>query len=649
MAIRIIGAAPFACDAQGRLISRIATIFPRRRTLVTLPGTHAWQRVSFCDYLNQERAQERLGPLTSDDEAAEYAQSVDLIIEPGTLLIRPDPANMALAFEADELLQELVSKRKIKFLQVTDQSVRRAIKERGECWRISALPRSTAEMKQMIEASRIGIKGLPIYYYNNLTGARYLTVQAFSTLDHYGPTVLAQHLREIQEYSGKKNRLQYPEVDFFLAASTFSEKVFAGLDCPNMNPAQLQAEFLNLMQKFQMAVPKPYQQDDPDNTEWRNQMFTHLVGQKNEILSEEILHCLSPEFFLQIEWLPGGRIEEGELIFDSVFDEPEPPPSASVSNRVDPKTKGFIFNFIREFGDLQYVNVGRVVSSLSHRPKETGRREVYIAEIKPPGLEPVVVRIMRMQKWGIIEHLAENKDLLSAIMESEEYTEYTLDRRLGCRQLGMILPERFDLGRISEPYSGPRKEYAGRLVWATYFERDYVYGVATDKVVHSKYSDSAFALQFAHLMGKAAAVNIILGRTGPDNRVLFDDGDEVLVEDAGGLPKDIIVADFTGAFREYQTDLLKFVLDYAQPVIRRLNLVPRPAVFAHVYVDAFISRFIHIQGDYRKRRRAFDTLFKHRRRDEKGSFAYRWEKILDRLDRTDPVQLGKALESRIPH
>jgi hypothetical protein len=647
MTINIIGEQLFACNEEGRLKSRVATVFPRRRVLVTIPGTHAWQRVAFSDYLNAQLEAAGAKPLSADEEVAEYMNSVDLILEPGIVLIRPDPANMDLAFEADEMLQEMVSKRCIKFLQVTDQSVRQAIKERGECWRISALPRSPAEMKQMIQAARIGIGGLPIYYYNNLTGTRYLTVQEFSSLKQQEPDVRVQHLKEIQEYSSRKNRLRHPEIDFFMAGDGFGKQDFVDLDFAVMRLDAVDRTFEQLNRKFLGAVPEALRIDDPDDPEWRNQFFTSLVGQKNEILSEEILHGLSPEFFLQIEWLPGCRFEEGELLFDSMFDEPASPASDPDSCHIDPKTKGFIFNFIREFGDLKYINVGRVVSSLSQRPKEAGRREVYIAEVKPRGSPPPVVRIMRMQKWGIIEHLAENKDLLTSIMESEEYTEYTLDRRLACRQLGMNLPERFDLGRLSETYDGPRREYAGRLVWATYYEREYVYGVATDKVVRSKYTDSAFALQFAHLLGKAAAANIIVGRTSPEGRVLFDDGDEVLVVSTSGMPDEIVLADFTGAFREYQSDLTNYATDYAQPIIRRKSSVPQPNVFARMYVDAFISRFSNIQAEYRKRRRAFDHLFKHRPHDVHGSFAYRWERILDRMDRTDPVQLGKAIENKI--
>jgi hypothetical protein len=36
-----------------------------------------------------------------------------------------------------------------------------------------------------------------------------------------------------------------------------------------------------------------------------------------------IIPGISPEFYMQIEWLPGARIENEELIFDPVFEEPD--------------------------------------------------------------------------------------------------------------------------------------------------------------------------------------------------------------------------------------------------------------------------------------------------------------------------------------
>ena len=131
------------------------------------------------------------------------------------------------------------------------------------------------------------------------------------------------------------------------------------------------------------------------------------------------------------------------------------------------------------------------------------------------------------------------------------------------------------------------------------------------------------------------------------NQVLFDDGDEVVLSDAAGLPAEIVVADHTGTFTEYQHPLEEHAAAYAGPVNDRIAFVPERAAFAEAYLAAFAERLVWIQGEYRKRRRAFDTLFKHRRWDEGGSFAYRWVRVLQRLDRTDAAALTAAIRACI--
>ena len=79
----------------------------------------------------------------------------------------------------------------------------------------------------------------------------------------------------------------------------------------------------------------------------------------------------------------------------------------------------------------------------------------------------------------------------------------------------------------------------------------------------------------------------------------------------------------------------------------RIALVPDPSEFAELYLDALHSQLLHIQGDYRKRKRAFDTLFKHCKYDPKGSFAYRWERVLRRLDQTDVETVVAAIRQKI--
>ena len=689
MNLKIIGDHPLAKNERGDLKSRVGTIFVRSRTLVTLPGIHATQRIAYVNDQNEARAKEGSPALTRDEERAEWANSVDLIMENDLILIRPDSENMALAFEADEILQELVSKQKIKFLQVTNETVRRAIKERGECWRISPLPKSPDEMKAMIRDSKTHIGEKSIYYFNKMTGTRYLTYHEFAQLESLSHKELARQMQEILEFAERHNRQCCPEVDFFMANENFSHRDLIAFDnlcllrtgkpiprclssmyilfCKSrllfsrrrteLSPSaffkklfdtvgydQLLAYYRRLKELFAAAVEPEYREDNPDNLTWRNRLFSALVSQRDETISEEILQGLSPEFYMQIEWLPGGRFEDGELMFDPIFDELEKrPDDRELRTLCDERSKGFIFNFIREFGDMEYVNIGRVSGSISNQPKKPGRHEVYIAEIKHRHTDKPVVRMLQMQKWGIREHLDENKDLFWSIIEAEEYTEYNLDRRLGCRQLCMNLPSRINTRKISEKYSGPRREFQGHMIWATYSERNYIVGVGTDKVSASKFANPEYALKFATLLGQAAASNIITGRMNLDKKVLFDKGDEILVEDDQGLPKEIIVADHTGTFADYLTDLKNFAFDYAEPVNRRLKHLSNPNEFAGAYIDAFMGNFVRIQQEYRKRRRAFDTLFKHLRHDERGSFAFRWEKVLARLDWTDPKALGESI------
>ena len=218
---RILGEHPLARDGNGRLKSRIVTVFPYGNTVVTLPGIHATQRTAYVEMLLRQRAQSGLGPLSREEETAEWQNSVDAIVEGSAILIRPDPSNMPLSFRADELLQALVPKQRVKFLLAGDERVHSAIKQRGECWRISRLPRTAGEMDRMIAASRIAIRGNDLYHYSKATGTRLLTCESFSQLGGLGEAALRQHLREIREFSAGVNRLGNREIDFFMAGRRF--------------------------------------------------------------------------------------------------------------------------------------------------------------------------------------------------------------------------------------------------------------------------------------------------------------------------------------------------------------------------------------------------------------------------------------------
>jgi hypothetical protein len=339
---------------------------------------------------------------------------------------------------------------------------------------------------------------------------------------------------------------------------------------------------------------------------------------------------------------------------DSVFKETVREPH-SKGPPCDVKARAFIMNLVREYADLEYINVGRVPERLSNRPRSGGRRDVYLVEMKQRGISEEIVKVIRLQKWGVWERLNEDKPLERAVNETEEYTEYVLDRRLGCRQVGMRLPARIIPRKIIEAYTGTQHKYQGGRIWSPYFERDYIRGIATDKIPLARFAHPQFAIRFAALLGRAAGPNLIVGRSQEievapgqkELRVMFDDGDEILIEDAERMPQEIVLTDHTGSFWDYETPLAWFADQYAKPINRRAAVVPDPAAFAEAYLSALLLSFRRVQDEFHREKDAFLNLFVGQSWDERGSFADRWPKVLQRLAETDPEQLVAEIRRHI--
>lgn len=664
MPIRIIGVHPLARDESGRLKTRTGTVFPKDRVVVTLPGiSHMMQREAYLDALNADRKARGQPELTPEQRSDKWFEGVDLILEqeqiekpddPGgdpeykdTVFIRPDPQQMDLAFDADELLGQLkppVPVEQIRFLAVRNTLVHQAVKQRGQAWRITPLPQSPAQMKRMVEAAKTKLGGRDIYYHNKTTGTRLLTCDEFARLGELTTEELRSHLVEIQSFCQKYNGLGNPEVSLFLAGEGFTRRSLADYDFANLGAADLHAVHATLAAKFTAAVPLEMRHDNPDNPAWRCRMFAALIGERDELVSEETILGLGSEFFMQIQWLPGARFEKGELLVDPFFLEG---PTVGPRRRRDKNPLGFIFNFVREFGGVEYVNIGRVIGSMSRSRAAQGRRDVYIAVIKTPESPEETVKVIRMQKWSVREHLDEGEDLLQAVLKADRYAEYVLDRRLACRQLGMNLTQKIQARKVSEIYRGEQKRYEGLEILSTYFERDYIPGMATDKIPPVRFQRPDYALAFARLLGRAAAPNLIVGRCGTAGSVVFDDGDEVVLENAVGLPVEIKLADQMGTFNNCTTPLVEFAKDYAEPVNKRAELVPSPADFAAAYLEGFLDHLRQIQGQYRRNRSAFDALFRHRNPGPGSNISLRWVEVLRRLDTTDPEHLAAAVRAHL--
>lgn len=647
--MKLLGDPIFSRDETGRLKSRIGTVFLRTAGVVTQTGIHATQRIAWIKDLNRERLEAGLPKLTNAEIDAEMANSVDLLFDDRFVLIRPDPYAMDLAFGADELLQTLVSKRKIRFLNTQHERVRNALCARGENWRMSRIPCSPEEMNRLIASSRVAIEGLPLYFYNPSTGTRFLTLDSFGWLERLPDDAFRTHLREIAKHSGLRNRFGHPEIDIFPPGCAFTRQAFEALNAEGLSNEALRTAYQKLLETYRQTVPEALKEESVDNIEWRNLLCSTLIFQPNAVVAEEIIPGISPEFHMQIEWLPGARIENGELIFDPVFEEPDSAPDApELRSLCDLRARNVIFNYVRELSNIEFINVGRISRSLSARSKDFhSRPNVYVVQVKEENKPAPDLHILRFQKWCVSEHLDEGKDLVQAILEAADYTDYILDRRLGCRQLGMNLPDKVTSGRIREVYTGTNRQYYGTRCWVIYFERDYIKGNATDKIPARLYANSEFNRRFARLLGEAAATNMIVGRAYSDKRVMFDDGDEVLLLDKDGLPDHLIVSDPTGTFTEYQCPLHVNACSYAAPANSRAALMPNAREFAEVYLSSFLRRFEGIQQEYQRRKRAFDNLFKHLPIDPKGSFAYRWQCILYRLANTNADALAQAIRSHI--
>ena len=240
----------------------------------------------------------------------------------------------------------------------------------------------------------------------------------------------------------------------------------------------------------------------------------------------------------------------------------------------DDRAGGLIFNFIREYADLESVNIGRVAASIS-RSRPTEHRGVYLAEIHQRGSDGSPSSASSACRARCVGTARRGKDLLSAFLQSEEYTESILDRRLACRQLGMRLPAHLWARKLCALHTGIQEASAQRQIWSTYFERDYVPGLATDKIPRGRFSSDAFAMAFARVLGHAAAPNLIVGRCDLRGQVVFDDGDELIIEDVRSIPDEIVVTDQTGTFSDCNKDLAELIGTYADCVEReRAAFVP---------------------------------------------------------------------------
>lgn len=661
-----LGPRPFARNPDGSYLSAIGTLFPRHRLLITEPPIHSFQRARFMEWLQRSETAADGKPWTKRRLYWEAAESVDLVFEPGdVVLIRPEVERLDLAFQSDQLLQDAceVPKHRIRFARTHDPRVRQALRERGELWRMFSVVFDRAAAIQAIRQSRVAIRCQPIYYYNAQSGTRWLTYQEFAGLGRLDDDSLARQLDEIREHCDQRNRHGNPELAFFgVDPLKFGAPLFNGPGFGDLAYAPLRARYGELARMFREATDKLLREDDVEADYWRARMLLAITGaSERNGRDDPVLHP-GVESMLKLRWLPGGRFEQGEFIFESFLPTADAPPdNPELVPFWDSLARGFIANFIREYGNLEHLNLARVEATTTATARPRGRRGVYLAELKVRDEPQARVLFLRVQRWGIAERLAEvdaqgrpRMDLVGAILETEEYLDYTLDRRLGCLQFGMHLPPRVHMRRVTERYQGVRTEYRNLRLPVIYFEREYLAGLPTNRVPERKLQDPRYAFALARLLGTAAAPNLVVGRTlepatpNTPGEPLFDNGDEIIVEGSDGLPRHLFLVDHSGAFTDWRTPtLLPFAQSYAGPANCRAENVADPRAFAEAYLAAFREELQRVFRDYELRKAAFDGLFKHLTADPAGNFAYRWSRVLERLARTDVEEVLREVQRHI--
>lgn len=649
--MEILGEPLFAKGTDGQLLSRIGTLFLRTPCLVTRRGVHAMQRVMWLDELNARRAAKGAPALTPEEEETELASSVDLIFTDDFVLIRPDPERMDLALEADELLQKSISKRRIRYLNTHEPKVCNALRARGENWRMARAPISQADICQRIASSRVSVGGDVFYYYNVTTGTRYLTCGAWRSIRILPAEKRREQVVEIATLLKRRNRHGRFEVDLFPASvSTPALKNEIAAVAEITDSASLDAALDSVAEHWYALLPEELQDESAANCAWRNAICCAITKGLIDTEADEsdLIQGISPEFFRQIEWLPGARLDRGEVIFDSLWTEFNRTRDPELAEICDVRARNLLFNLSRLYGDLEYVNIGRLKQSLARRPSAQRRRgDVYLVQYKQATSEAPVLYVYRFQKWGIAEHLDEGKNLLQAILEANEYSDYILDRRLMCLQLGMHLSSRVTFGEFAEPYCGSTG-YSGTTVRAYYYARAYLRGTASDRILSASFRSPAFAEAFARLMGEAAAIDLVVGRRSSETgENLFDGNYELFEFDEAGLPCRLIVTDHAGSFVDYLGAYETNVREYARAIRSRRAWVTDYSTFAATYAAAFERTLRTTQNKYRERRRAFDELFVNRPIDTAGSGAYRWAKTLERLDQCDPKAVADILRREL--
>ncbi len=631
--ITFIGPDFFEKDQNGDLLSPIASVFPKYRTIINVRGIHACHISIMLELLKRRSHAEDRGEIDEGELELElYNDAVSLLFRDTLILVRSDPADMERVFAADQILQSFCPKERIQFTGLHIPEVRRQLRHRGESWRVSPAPRSALEISSYVRASKVQVSTGLTLYYSAPSGGRFLTYDEFiriRPLLRQDPKEALARLEEILNLLERVNSWGSRELSFFLSAgarldSKGLREVVSLLEdfSASTSTEQVERAFDRFAFDFAQSAGSELMVDDYHNPVWRTTMFCRLFGIDEQEMEEWSLD-LSPEFHLNVRWLPGASVVGDELRFDP---------------RAHGRVQGLISHFWEKSGGLVSINVGHIEESQSARDISGEERDVYLVVVTTKDQQDSI-RIIRLMKWDVIQRIRMGIPLDQAIAETIKYRDYILDRLNAATQLGFPILSYNEI-RLDEDVPGLG------LLPTFFYDRQYIPGVVTDKIPISCYKNPNFIMSLAGLLGAAATFTLVLGRASPrTGKIFYDDGDELIQLNSISIPVRLIIIETTGSFTDWTTPLLTLLPQcltrFRVHLDKALESGVPPQIIewaVAIFAEALSDKLDAIKEIASAPSSKIRFLFSDRT-FEQGGIRHRWEGILDRLEATDVEEL----------
>lgn len=627
--ITFIGPALDAVDENGMHLAPIATVFPSYRVLISGRGIHLLQVQQMVEYQKNRSG----GILSEAEEERVLEDAVALLIRDHIILIRSDPENMDRILAADSLLQEtgLFDKSHIQFTGVHQEAVRKRLRLRGESWRISPPPYSDKEIARCIKSSMVTVGTRAVYYQNAPTGGRFLTFEEFSKILpmlREDPVEARARLQEIVKLTTQRNAQLVFELSFFLHEGEHlsSAPLVLVLELLSEDLEKATQELGEFTDRFRELAGPDLLTDGSGNKAWRTNMFCRLYDISPSVVEEWALG-LSPEFFLNVRWMPGAR-KEGTRVF--------------MEEEMDLRVRKLLWTFIDLYPDFVSVNIGRVEAAQGMRNRRDQEREVMLVVVnKKDGSE--LIHILRRVKYDVMHRLKSGKELSQAISETEGYIQYIFDRLEAAKALGLSMANFAEI-QLEEDLPGLGK------IPLYYFDREYIAGLATDKIPSGRLSRPGFIINLSELLGHAAAFSMILGRSDPDHQeIYFDDGDEVVLFDpVTGLPNQIILSETTGSFSDWMSPICNLLPECLRRLEYHLHQARAEGVKDADLKESVAAFSAGLTAEILRMQEVLRTnnlraLFRERSHESGGIWS-RWMAMLDRLEGADVQKIQDAIK-----